>query len=76
MVFFFNGSLIAYIIQDDNFDMVNFDKLIPRGYLLYGPPRTGKSFLIKALCNELGIHYIKLEPSRFDKTYQYSQNLI
>nr|WP_318839861.1 AAA family ATPase [Paulownia witches'-broom phytoplasma] len=28
-----------------------------------------KVFLIKALCNELGIHYIELEPSRFDKTY-------
>ncbi|GAK73856.1 AAA family ATPase ['Chrysanthemum coronarium' phytoplasma] len=61
-------DLIEYF-QDDNFDMVNFDKLIPRGYLLYGPPGTGKSFLIKALCNELGIHYIELEPSRFDKTY-------
>ncbi|GLH60986.1 hypothetical protein PAWBP_7240 [Paulownia witches'-broom phytoplasma] len=61
-------DLIEYF-QDDNTSMVNFDKLIPRGYLLYGTPGTGKSFLIKALCNELGIHYIELEPSRFDKTY-------
>ncbi|MGL9687867.1 MAG: AAA family ATPase, partial [Candidatus Phytoplasma sp. TWB_XP] len=61
-------DLIEYF-KDYGPDLVNFDKLIPRGYLLYGPPGTGKSFLIKALCNELNIHYIELEPSRFDKTY-------
>nr|WP_318839860.1 hypothetical protein [Paulownia witches'-broom phytoplasma] len=36
-------DLIEYF-KDDNTSMVNFDKLIPRGYLLYGPPGTGKSF--------------------------------
>ncbi|MBY7576694.1 AAA family ATPase, partial [Candidatus Phytoplasma sp. Tabriz.2] len=64
-------NLIEYFKDDDDekVDMGNFEDLIPRGYLLYGPPGTGKSFLIKTLCNELGIHFIELEPSQFDKTY-------
>ncbi|WP_308495565.1 AAA family ATPase [New Jersey aster yellows phytoplasma] len=61
-------DLIEYF-QDDGPDIVNFYKVTPSGYLLYGPPGTGKSFLIEALCNELGTHYIVLEPSRFEKTY-------
>ncbi|WP_017193056.1 AAA family ATPase, partial [Italian clover phyllody phytoplasma] len=61
-------DLIYYFKSDQK--LVNFDKVTPRGYLLYGPPGTGKSYLMKALCGEAGdIHFIEIEPSKFDKTY-------
>ncbi|WP_373402807.1 AAA family ATPase [Candidatus Phytoplasma solani] len=60
---------LIYYFKDNNNDLVNYDRIKPKGYLLYGPPGTGKSFLMKALCNESGAHFIEFEPSRLDKTY-------
>ncbi|MGE9276598.1 MAG: AAA family ATPase [Candidatus Phytoplasma pruni] len=61
-------DLVYYFKSDQK--LVNFDKVTPRGYLLYGPPGTGKSYLMKALCGEAGdVHFIEIEPSKFDKTY-------
>ncbi|PQP79753.1 hypothetical protein C6B37_01305 [Candidatus Phytoplasma phoenicium] len=60
-------DLICYFNSDYN--LVNFEQIKPKGYLLYGAPGTGKSFLIKALCNEANVYYIELEPSKFDKKY-------
>ncbi|ABC65392.1 ATP-dependent Zn protease [Aster yellows witches'-broom phytoplasma AYWB] len=60
---------LIYYLKDDNNDLVNYDKIKPKGYLLYGPPGTGKSFLMKALCNETEAHFIEFEPSKLDKTY-------
>ncbi|AGL90913.1 AAA family ATPase [Candidatus Phytoplasma australiense] len=48
---------------------LGYENVKPTGYLLYGPPGTGKSHLIEGLCGESGVHYIELEPSKFDKTY-------
>ncbi|MEC4558614.1 MAG: AAA family ATPase ['Conium maculatum' witches'-broom phytoplasma] len=60
---------LVYCFKSDQ-KLVNFDKVTPRGYLLYSPPGTGKSYLMKALCGEAGgVHFIEIEPSRFDKTY-------
>ncbi|WP_349402170.1 AAA family ATPase [Candidatus Phytoplasma solani] len=60
---------LIYYFKDDNNDLVNYDKIKPKGYLLYGPPGTGKTFLMKALCNESGAYFIEFEPSKLDKTY-------
>ncbi|GAK73771.1 AAA family ATPase ['Chrysanthemum coronarium' phytoplasma] len=61
-------DLIEYF-QDDDLDLVNFDKVTPRGYLLYGPPGTGKTHLMKALCGEANVHFINLIPSKFRQKY-------
>lgn len=59
---------LIYFFQDKN-DLVNVEKIQPKGYLLYGPPGTGKTFLIKAFCNEAKVHFIEIDPSIFDRKY-------
>ncbi|AGL90105.1 ATP-binding protein [Candidatus Phytoplasma australiense] len=61
-------DLIFYFKESNN-NLVNFDKIRPKGYLLYGPPGTGKTFLLKALSNECNAYFIEFEPSKLDKTY-------
>lgn len=43
--------IIEYIINPDKFER---SKLVPnKGYLMIGAPRTGKSFIAKAICGEI-----------------------
>ncbi|WCA22638.1 AAA family ATPase [Candidatus Phytoplasma oryzae] len=59
---------LIYFFQDKN-TMVNAHKVQPKGYLLWGPPGTGKTFIIKAFCNEAGVHFIELDPSIFNRKF-------
>lgn len=40
------------------------------GIMLYGPPGCGKTFIIKALAEELGRYYIEITPSNVGSIYQ------
>ena len=43
--------VIDYIINPDKFERT---KLTPaKGYLMVGPPRTGKSYIARAICGEI-----------------------
>jgi transitional endoplasmic reticulum ATPase len=47
----------------------------PRGILLHGPPRTGKTLIAKALANELGIEYIPIQgPEILSAYFSKSEN--
>lgn len=42
---------------------------IPNGVLLFGPPGCGKTFIVKKLAEELGYHFIEMNPSSVATSY-------
>ncbi|KAI8021578.1 Protein HYPER-SENSITIVITY-RELATED 4 [Camellia lanceoleosa] len=47
-----------------------------RGYLLYGPPSTGKSSLITAMANHLKFHIYDLELTRVQSNSEFRNLLV
>lgn len=52
-------------IEDDEFDLPK-----PNGLLLFGPSRTGKTHLAKALADELDMNFIKVSGADLFSSYQ------
>ena len=58
-------------------DYEDYQIRAPRGYLFYGPPGCGKTFLTKALAEEAGVAMYKMDVSKLGSMYvnQTSKNI-
>lgn len=54
-------------LNDPDYNMYNVDAV--SGILLYGPPGCGKTYIIKALAEELGRYYMEIKPSDVGSIY-------
>lgn len=75
----FQSDIIYYL---DNPEMLETDKKEygiqpPKGYLLYGPPGCGKTYIAKALAQETGLNMYQLDVSKAGSKYvnQTSNNI-
>lgn len=75
----FQSDIIYYL---DNPEMLEIDKKEygiqpPKGYLLYGPPGCGKTYIAKALAQETGLNMYQLDVSKAGSKYvnQTSNNI-
>ncbi len=48
---------------------------LPNGYLFYGPPGCGKTFIADNLAKKLGYHFIKISPGDIGSTYIHGTQL-
>ncbi|AWI07726.1 cell division protein FtsH [Clostridium drakei] len=60
-------DIIEFLKNPKKFE--DFGAKIPRGIILYGPPRTGKTLLAKALAGETGSEFIPTSGSYFIEKY-------
>lgn len=74
-----NDELIEYIKNPEQAkdDYEDYKIRTPRGYLFYGPPGCGKTYLTKALAQEAGIAMYKMDVSKLGSMYvnQTSKNI-
>lgn len=68
-------TLVEYCVLPKGFDenSIKFPKIST--VLLYGPPRTGKSHLVKCLASELGAHIFNLSPKNTAGQYVGKANV-
>ncbi|PJB59472.1 MAG: hypothetical protein CO098_03195, partial [Bacteroidetes bacterium CG_4_9_14_3_um_filter_41_19] len=48
---------------------------MPNGYLFYGPPGCGKTFIANSLAKKLGYHFISITPADLGSTYVHGTQL-
>lgn len=67
----FKENIIDYINNPEHLEQ-DYDEYgirMPRGYLFYGPPGCGKTFVTQALAMEAGVDMYKMDISKFGSHY-------
>jgi len=67
----FQDDLIQYINNPEQLeiDKEEYGIRMPRGFLFYGPPGCGKTFIVQALAQESGLKMYKMDVSKVGSSY-------